>query len=153
MVPDMQISLWRSYLNGERANSGPGSKVSPTRTGLLLPFAGKMTNHADVLRHREFTKAVHAEGGKIALQIIHAGRYGYTPIKVAAGSEPSPIHPFKHMKMTDQMIKHVIRTFGEAAKLARRAGYDAVELMGGEGYLINQFLCPRCASRPRAISR
>ncbi|GAA3958740.1 NADPH-dependent 2,4-dienoyl-CoA reductase [Gordonia caeni] len=135
----------------ERARGGVGLIItggfSPTRTGLLLPFAGKMTNHADVLRHREFTKAVHAEDGKIALQIIHAGRYGYTPLKVAAGSEPSPIHPFKHMKMNDQMIRHVIRTFGEAAKLARRAGYDAIELMGGEGYLINQFLCPRTNDR------
>ncbi|WP_132993733.1 NADPH-dependent 2,4-dienoyl-CoA reductase [Gordonia zhaorongruii] len=135
----------------ERARGGVGLIItggfSSTRTGLLLPFAGKMTNHGDVLRHREFTKAVHAENGKIALQIIHAGRYGYTPFKVAAGSEPSPIHPFKHIKMTEQIIWHVIRSFGQAAKLARRAGYDAVELMGGEGYLINQFLCPHTNDR------
>ncbi|GAC57596.1 2,4-dienoyl-CoA reductase [Gordonia hirsuta DSM 44140 = NBRC 16056] len=135
----------------ERARGGVGLIITggfgTSRTGLLLPFAGKMTNQADVVRHREFTKAVHAEGGKIALQLIHAGRYGYTPLKVAPGSEPSPIHPFKHMRMTDRMIRHVIRSFGQAAKLARRAGYDAIELMGGEGYLINQFLCPHTNDR------
>ncbi len=135
----------------ERARGGVGLIItggfSPSRTGLLAPFAGKLTNHADVLRHREFTKAVHAEGGKIAVQLIHAGRYGYTPFKVAAGSEPSPIHPFKHITMTEQMIWHVIRSFGESARLARRAGYDAIELMGGEGYLINQFLCPHTNDR------
>ncbi|MGB3301626.1 MAG: NADPH-dependent 2,4-dienoyl-CoA reductase [Gordonia sp. (in: high G+C Gram-positive bacteria)] len=135
----------------ERARGGVGLIItggfSPSRTGLLSPFAGKMTNNADMIRHREFTKAVHAEGGKIALQIIHAGRYGYTPFKVAAGSEPSPIHPFKHIKMTEQMIWHVIRSFGSAAKLAHRAGYDAIEIMGGEGYLINQFLCPHTNDR------
>ncbi|GAA4660857.1 NADPH-dependent 2,4-dienoyl-CoA reductase [Gordonia humi] len=135
----------------ERARGGVGLIItggfSPSRTGLLLPFAGKMTNQADVLRHREFTKAVHGEGGKIALQIIHAGRYGYTPFKVAAGSAPSPIHPFKHVQMTEAIIRHVIRSFGQSAKLARRAGYDAIEIMGGEGYLINQFLCPHTNDR------
>jgi len=135
----------------ERARGGVGLIITGgfgvSRGGLLLPFAGKMTNHADVLRHRPITKAVHDEGGKICLQLIHAGRYGYTPVKVAAGSEPSPIHPFKHLQMTEQIIWHTIRAFGEAAKLARRAGYDAIELMGGEGYLINQFLCTHTNDR------
>lgn len=135
----------------ERARGGVGLIITGgfgvSRTGLLLPFAGKITNHADVLRHRQFTKAVHAEGGKIAAQLIHAGRYGYTPLKVAPGSEPSPIHPFKNLPMPEQVIWHVIRSFGRAAKLARQAGYDAVEIMGGEGYLINQFLCPHTNDR------
>ncbi len=135
----------------ERARGGVGLIITggfaTTRTGLLLPFAGKITNTLDVTRHRELTKAVHAEGGRIAIQLIHAGRYGYTPFKVAAGSEPSPIHPFKHLKMTDSIIRHVIRSFGQSAKLARKAGYDAIELMGGEGYLINQFLCPHTNDR------
>ncbi|MGC5245389.1 FAD-dependent oxidoreductase [Gordonia sp. DT219] len=135
----------------ERAKGGVGLIITggfaTSRTGLLLPFAGKMTNYADVARHRRLTGAVHREGGKIAMQVIHAGRYGYTPFKVAAGSEPSPIHPFRHLKMTEPIIKHVIRTFGRSAKLARRAGYDAVEIMGGEGYLINQFLCPHTNDR------
>ncbi|NMN99605.1 NADPH-dependent 2,4-dienoyl-CoA reductase [Gordonia sp. TBRC 11910] len=135
----------------ERARGGVGLIITggfaPSRTGLLLPFAGKLTNTVDVVRHSQLTKAVHKENGKIAIQLIHAGRYGYTPLKVAAGSEPSPIHPFKHFKMNEQMIWHVIRSFGQGATLARRAGYDAVELMGGEGYLINQFLCPHTNDR------
>ncbi|GAA1480348.1 NADPH-dependent 2,4-dienoyl-CoA reductase [Gordonia sinesedis] len=135
----------------ERARGGVGLIITggfaPTRTGLLLPFAGKMTNRIDVARHRRITKAVHAADGKIALQLIHAGRYGYTPFKVGAGSEPSPIHPFKHLKMTEPIIRHVIRSFGRAARLARRAGYDGIEIMGGEGYLINQFLCPHTNDR------
>ncbi|MGC4964108.1 FAD-dependent oxidoreductase [Gordonia sp. DT218] len=135
----------------ERARGGVGLIItggfSSSRTGLLLPFAGKMTNVADVKRHQRITRAVHREDGKIAMQLIHAGRYGYTPLKVAAGSEPSPIHPFKHLKMTEQIIWHVIRSFGRSAKLARKAGYDAIEIMGGEGYLINQFLCPHTNDR------
>ncbi|GAC69080.1 NADPH-dependent 2,4-dienoyl-CoA reductase [Gordonia soli] len=135
----------------ERAKGGVALIITggfaPSRTGLLLPFAGKMTNIVDVQRHRRITKAVHDADGKIAMQLIHAGRYGYTPFKVAAGSEPSPIHPFKHLKMTEAIIWHVIRSFGRSAKLARSAGYDAIEIMGGEGYLINQFLCPHTNDR------
>lgn len=135
----------------ERAKGGVGLIItggfSPTRTGLLLPFAGKITNQLDVLRHRRLTNAVHEADGKIALQLIHAGRYGYTPFKVGVGWAPSPIHPFKHLKMPTFLIRHVIRSFGRGAKLARRAGYDAVEIMGGEGYLINQFLSPSTNDR------
>lgn len=135
----------------ERARGGVGLIITggfaPSRTGLLLPFAGKMTNLVDVKRHQRITNAVHEADGKIALQLIHAGRYGYTPLKVAAGSEPSPIHPFKHLKMTEPIIWHVIKSFGRSAKLAREAGYDAIEIMGGEGYLINQFLCPHTNDR------
>ncbi|WP_290706724.1 2,4-dienoyl-CoA reductase FMN-binding domain-containing protein, partial [Gordonia sp. UBA5067] len=135
----------------ERARGGAGLIITggfaTTRTGQLLPFAGKITNGVDVRRHRRLTQAVHEAGGAIAIQLIHAGRYGYTPLKVAAGSEPSPIHPFKHLKMTEPIIWHVIKSFGQSAKLAHRAGYDAVELMGGEGYLINQFLCPHTNDR------
>ena len=135
----------------ERARGGVALIITggfaPTRTGLLLPFAGKITNVVDVKRHQRLTSAVHQAGGKIAIQLIHAGRYGYTPLKVAPGTEPSPIHPFKHLTMTEPVIKHVITSFGRGAKLARQAGYDAVEIMGGEGYLINQFLCPHTNDR------
>lgn len=135
----------------ERARGGAGLIITggfgTTRTGLLMAFGGKMTNALDMKRHQRVTKAVHAEGGKIAMQLIHAGRYGYTPFKVAPGTEPSPIHPFKHLKMTEPIIWHVIKSFGQSAKLARQAGYDAIEIMGGEGYLINQFLCPHTNDR------
>ncbi|MCR5980504.1 NAD(P)-binding protein [Gordonia jinghuaiqii] len=135
----------------ERAKGGAGLIITggfgTSRTGLLAFAGGKMTNTLDMTRHKRVTKAVHDEGGKIAMQLIHAGRYGYTPFKVAPGKEPSPIHPFKHLRMTEPIIRHVIRTFGQSAKLARKAGYDAIEIMGGEGYLINQFLCPHTNDR------
>lgn len=135
----------------ERAKGGAGLIITggfgTSRTGLLAFAGGKMTNVLDWKRHQRVTKAVHDEGGKIAMQLIHAGRYGYTPFKVAPGKEPSPIHPFKHLRMTEPIIWHVIRSFGQSAKLARKAGYDAIEIMGGEGYLINQFLCPHTNDR------
>ena len=134
-----------------RAKGGAGLIITggfaTSRTGVLSIAGGKMTNLLEVKRHQRVTQAVHDEGGKIAMQLIHAGRYGYNPFKVAAGSEPSPIHPFKHLKMNEPIIRHVIRSFGRSAKLARQAGYDAVEIMGGEGYLINQFLCPHTNDR------
>nr|WP_212763219.1 NADPH-dependent 2,4-dienoyl-CoA reductase [Gordonia araii] len=135
----------------ERARGGAGLIITggfaTSRAGQLVILGGKMTNTLEVVRHRTITRAVHEAGGLIAMQLIHAGRYGYNPFKVAAGSEPSPIHPFKHLKMTDRIIWHTIKTFGQSAKLAERAGYDAIELMGGEGYLINQFLCPHTNDR------
>ena len=135
----------------ERARGGIGliitGGVAPSRAGQLVALGSTMTNHAHVLHHRMITKQVHKAGGLIAMQILHAGRYGYTPFKVAPGTEPSPIHPFKHLQMTESIIRHTIRCYGQTAKLARRAGYDAIEIMGGEGYLINQFLCPHTNNR------
>lgn len=135
----------------ERARGGVGliitGGIAPIRSGDLLPLGGRMATPLSVLHHRRITTKVHEAGGRIAMQILHAGRYGVTPFKAAPGSEPSPIHPFKHMRMTESMIRRAIRAYGRAARLARRAGYDAVEIMGGEGYLINQFLCPHTNDR------
>jgi len=121
--------------------------VSPSLLGQLYPLSSSMLTEFDVRHHRKVTEMVHDAGGRIAMQILHAGRYGVTPLKAAPGSAPSPIHPFKHIRMTDVMIRRTIRAFGAAAKRAHRAGYDAVEIMGGEGYLINQFLCPHTNDR------
>lgn len=135
----------------ERARGGVGliitGGIAPLRSGDLMPLGARMSTPLAVLHHRKVTDAVHEAGGLIAMQILHAGRYGVTPFKAAPGSEPSPIHPFKHMRMTEGMIRRAIRSFGRAARLARDAGYDAVEIMGGEGYLINQFLCPHTNDR------
>ena len=135
----------------ERAKGGVGliitGGITPTRSGDLLPFGGRMATPLAALHHRRITDAVHKAGGRIAMQILHAGRYGVTPFKAAPGTEPSPIHPFKHIRMTESMIRRTIRSYGRAARLARQAGYDAVEIMGGEGYLINQFLCPHTNDR------
>ncbi len=135
----------------ERARGGAGLIVtggySPNVRGWLLPFASMMTRgkHAD--RHREVTDAVHAEGGAIALQILHAGRYGYTPLNVSASATKSPITPFKAGALSKRGVESTIGDYVDAAKLARRAGYDGIEIMGSEGYLINQFLAPHTNRR------
>ena len=135
----------------ERAKGGAAliitGGIAPTRAGLLSPFAGKLTNKLDVIRHRRLTSAVHKEGGKIAMQVLYAGRYGYTPFKFSVSWEKSPVHPFQPIKMNDALIKHAIWSYGRCAKLAREAGYDGIEIMGGEGYLLNTFLCKRTNDR------
>ncbi|MFP3247934.1 MAG: NADPH-dependent 2,4-dienoyl-CoA reductase, partial [Paraburkholderia sp.] len=100
--------------------------------------------------HRLVTDAVHAEGGKIALQILHAGRYGYQPFVVSASALKSPISKFKPRALTLAGIAKTVRDYARCARLAQRAGYDGVEIMGSEGYLLNQFLCPRTNQRSDA---
>lgn len=135
----------------ERARGGVGlivtGGIAPSATGKLQPLAGTLTSRGDVAAHRRVTDAVHAAGGLIAVQLLHSGRYGVTPLKTAPGTEPSPIHPFRHIRLNAPLIRHEIAAFGRAAARAVAAGYDAVEIMGGEGYLINQFLCPRTNDR------
>jgi 2,4-dienoyl-CoA reductase (NADPH2) len=135
----------------ERARGGVGLIVTggyaPNRQGWLLPFGGKLTNRAEAYRHRLITGAVHAEGGKIALQILHAGRYSYMPTSVSASAIKAPINPFRPRALSDKGIESTIDDYARCAALARLAGYDGVEIMGGEGYFINQFLAPRTNKR------
>jgi 2,4-dienoyl-CoA reductase (NADPH2) len=135
----------------ERARGGVGlivtGGISPNRRGWLLPFGGTMNFLGDVPNHRRVTRAVHEEGGKILMQILHAGRYGYQPFVVSASSIKSPISRFKPRALTEDGIESTIRAYARAAKLARLAGYDGVEVMGSEGYLLNQFLCARTNRR------
>ncbi|MFC9765799.1 FAD-dependent oxidoreductase [Rhodococcus jostii] len=135
----------------ERARGGVALIVTggyaPNRTGWLLPFGAKLTNRVEARRHRAITKAVHDEGGKIALQILHAGRYSYQPFSVSASSIKAPINPFRPRKLTGRGVRWQIRNFVRCARLAQQANYDGVEIMGGEGYFINQFLCERTNKR------
>ncbi|GGM51108.1 NADPH-dependent 2,4-dienoyl-CoA reductase [Longimycelium tulufanense] len=135
----------------ERARGGVALIVtggfSPNRTGWLYPFASKMSTQAEARRHRPITSAVHAEGGKIALQLLHAGRYSYHPLSVSASAIKAPINPFRPRALSDRGVRSQIRDFANAAALAREAGYDGVEIMGSEGYFINQFLAPRTNKR------
>ena len=135
----------------ERARGGVGlivtGGISPNRQGWLLPAGGTLNTKLDVLNHRRVTSAVHAEGGKIAMQILHAGRYGYHPFQVSASAVKSPINPFKPRAMSEKLILSTIEDYARCAKLAREAGYDGVEIMGSEGYLLNQFLCKRVNRR------
>ncbi|MFN5235536.1 MAG: NADPH-dependent 2,4-dienoyl-CoA reductase, partial [Bacteroidota bacterium] len=135
----------------ERARGGAGlmvtGGVSPNRQGWLAPFGAKLSGHTEVSRHRNVTSAVHAEDGKICLQILHAGRYSMHPFLVAPSAVRSQISPFKPWEMSERLIRSTIEDFANTAALAREAGYDGVEIMGSEGYLINQFIAPRSNRR------
>ncbi|MDN3919247.1 NADPH-dependent 2,4-dienoyl-CoA reductase [Roseateles violae] len=128
----------------ERARGEVGLIVTggfaPNIEGWAKPFAGTLASSGAARRHHLITKAVHDEGGKIALQILHTGRYGYQPFCVAPSRIQSPISPFTPRELSERGIERQIRAFVRCAKLAREAGYDGVEVMGSEGYFINQFL-------------
>ncbi|OTG65390.1 NADPH-dependent 2,4-dienoyl-CoA reductase [Acinetobacter silvestris] len=129
---------------GERAKGGVGliitGGISPNRQGWLLPAGGTMNTLGDVAPHRLVTHAVHKHGAKILMQILHAGRYGYQPFVVSASPIKSPISPFKPRQMSEKQILDTIADFAKTASIAKKAGYDGVEVMGSEGYLLNQFL-------------
>ncbi|MDE1958290.1 MAG: FAD-dependent oxidoreductase [Xanthomonadaceae bacterium] len=135
----------------ERARGGVGLMVTggiaPSIAGWLKPFSGRLSMPWHVARHRKLTRAVHAEGGRICMQILHAGRYGYHPLSVAPSRMQSPITPFKPRALTGRGVERTIEAFARSAALAREAGYDGVEIMGSEGYLINQFLAVRSNRR------
>jgi 2,4-dienoyl-CoA reductase (NADPH2) len=128
----------------ERARGEVGLIVTggyaPNIEGWAKPFAGTLATSGAARRHQVITRAVHAEGGKIALQILHTGRYGYQPFCVAPSRIQSPISPFTPRELSERGIQRQINAFVRCAKLAREAGYDGVEVMGSEGYFLNQFL-------------
>ena len=128
----------------ERARGGVGLIVTggfaPNIEGWAKPFAGTLATSGAARRHKQVTDAVHAEGGRIALQILHTGRYGYQPLCVAPSRIQSPISPFTPRELSARGIERQIHAFVRCARLARDAGYDGVEVMGSEGYFINQFL-------------
>ena len=125
-----------------------GSKRLPGKN--VKPLAGKLTNRWEAYKHRVVTDAVHDAGGRIALQILHAGRYGYHPFAVAPSKAKSPITPFTPRALTASGVERTIRDFVRCAVLAKQAGYDGVEVMGSEGYLINEFLATRTNMRTDA---
>ncbi len=135
----------------ERARGGVGLMVTggiaPNIEGWLKPFDGRLSMPWHVARHRKITTATHAEGGKICMQILHGGRYSYHPLSVGASTIKSPITPFKPRALSRRGIERTINDFAGCAKLAQDAGYDGVEIMGSEGYLINQFVAARTNTR------
>jgi len=134
-----------------RARGGASLMVtggfSPNIAGWLKPFSSRLSSRWQVGAHRRITESVHAAGGRICLQILHAGRYGFHPLSVAPSAIKSPIAPFTPRALSDRGIERTIRAFARCAKLAQDAGYDGVEIMGSEGYLINQFLAERSNQR------
>ena len=135
----------------ERAKGGVGlivtGGISPNIQGWTGPFAARMSKKKHAIHHQKITEAVHKEGGKICMQILHAGRYGYHPLNVAPSKIKSPITPFTPFKLKESGIHRTIKDFVKSAKLSQLAGYDGIEIMGSEGYLINQFITKRTNKR------
>ncbi|RSR49825.1 NADPH-dependent 2,4-dienoyl-CoA reductase, partial [Acinetobacter baumannii] len=121
--------------------------IAPNQAGLTFAHASKLDSTEEAEKHKVITEAVHAAGGKIALQILHTGRYSYQPEIVAPSAIQAPINPIKPKAMTSAEVQQTIDDFANCAKLAQYAGYDGVEIMGSEGYLINEFIAARTNHR------
>jgi len=134
-----------------RAKGGVGlivtGGVSPNMRGRIAPFGSEISKFWHVKKHKQVTAAVHKYPTKICLQLLHTGRYAYHPFSVAPSKIKSPITPFTPKEMSTRQIKGTIKDYANAANLAAEAGYDGVEIMGSEGYLINQFCCLRTNHR------
>lgn len=128
----------------ERAKGGVGLIVtggySPNLRGKLTPISSSFNSYYDVLKHKAYTDVVHKHGGKICLQLLHAGRYAYHPFNTAPSAIKAPINPYTPKAMSVSSIKGTVKDFAKSAKMAEKAGYDGVEIMGSEGYLINEFM-------------
>ncbi len=135
----------------ERAEGGVGLIVTggfaPNVVGWLKPFGGKLSWPWEVRPHRQLTAAAHQHGAKICLQLLHAGRYAYHPLSVAPSKLKAPINPFTPRALSARGVERHIGDYAHSARLAREAGYDGVEVMGSEGYLINEFIAPRTNAR------
>ena len=135
----------------ERARGGVGlivtGGIGPNEEGGVFMGSAKMTTAEEAQQHREITEAVHAEGGKICMQILHAGRYAYNQNLVAPSAIQAPINPFTPHELTSDEVEGQIDDYVRCATLAREAGYDGVEIMGSEGYFINQFIVSRTNKR------
>lgn len=134
-----------------RARGGVGLMVTggiaPNEAGRPWGGGAKLTTEAEAEQHREVTDAVHAAGGRIAMQILHFGRYAYHEDLVAPSPVQAPISPFPPHELTDAEVEQTVEDFAHAAELAKAAGYDGVEIMGSEGYLINEFIVARTNQR------
>ncbi|WP_017604065.1 NADPH-dependent 2,4-dienoyl-CoA reductase [Nocardiopsis alkaliphila] len=135
----------------ERARGGVGlivtGGIAPNPEGATFSGSAKLTTDEEVAEHRLITEAVHREGGRIAMQILHTGRYAFSEESVSASAIQAPISPFVPHALTEEEIERTIEDFARCAELAQRAGYDGVEVMGSEGYLINQFIAPATNKR------
>ncbi len=148
-LPDGPQRLAAFY--AERAAGGVGlivtGGIAPNKKGVVYQGASVLNDATQVPHHQIVTDAVHRAGGKIALQILHAGRYSYQKQPVAPSVLQAPINPFAPQELSHDEVLQTIADFAHCALLARQAGYDGVEVMGSEGYLINQFLTARTNQR------
>ncbi len=136
---------------GERAKGQVGlivtGGIAPNKAGLAIPMGHPLDNETEAEKHRIITKAVHDEGGKICMQILHVGRYGYSEHNVSASDTKAPISPFPAKGLTAEEVEQTIDDYVQCAKMAQHAHYDGVEIMGSEGYLINQFIVKKVNRR------
>jgi 2,4-dienoyl-CoA reductase (NADPH2) len=136
---------------GERAKGGAGlivtGGIAPNKAGMVAPFSSTMSSKKSAEKHKIITEAVHKYEGKICMQILHTGRYAFHPFAVAPSPLKAPISPFKPWEMSKRRIEKTIDDFAKAASLAQYANYDGVEIMGSEGYLINQFIAAKTNKR------
>ncbi|HDU2645116.1 TPA: NADPH-dependent 2,4-dienoyl-CoA reductase [Yersinia enterocolitica] len=148
-LPDGPQRLAAFY--AERAAGGVGlivtGGIAPNKKGVVYQGASVLNDATQVPHHQIVTDAVHLAGGKIALQILHTGRYSYQKQPVAPSALQAPINPFAPQELSHDEVLQTIADFAHCAQLARQAGYDGVEVMGSEGYLINQFLTARTNQR------
>lgn len=135
----------------ERARGGVGlivtGGIAPNFRGRISPHGSQLSFSWQTKKHKKVTDAVHKAGAKICLQILHTGRYAYHPFNVSPSAIKAPINPFKPRQMSERQIKKTIKDFAHTCQLAKDSGYDGVEIMGSEGYLINQFICQRTNQR------
>ena len=135
----------------ERARGGVAfivtGGIGPNKEGAVHAHAAQMATAEDAKKHKIVTEAVHDEGGKICMQILHTGRYAYNPKPVAPSAIQAPINPFPPKELSEEEIEQQIADFVRCAALAKEAGYDGVEIMGSEGYLLNQFIAARTNHR------
>jgi len=140
-----------AHYYAERARGGVGlivtGGVAPNRSGWIAPFSIRLARESQVRKHRLITDAVHEEDGKICLQILHSGRYGYHPFCVAPSPIKAPINRFRPRGLSKRTINTTIADFARCGVLAQKSGYDGVEVMGSEGYLINQFIARKTNRR------
>ena len=148
-TPDGFVRLAEFYR--ERAAHGVGliitGGIAPNKEGCVARGGAMLSDTSQIEEHKKVTNAVHDEGGKICMQILHTGRYGYHPEIVAPSAVQAPINVFKPREMTESDIEKTMVDFARCAQLAMQANYDGVEIMGSEGYLINQFIAQRTNKR------
>ena len=152
MLEDVENGFERmAAFYGERARGQVGlivtGGISPNKQGLALPIGHPLDNEELAKQHRVVTDAVHKEGGKICMQILHVGRYGYTPKNVSSSDTKAPISPFPARALTGEEVLQTIEDYAHCAAMAKVGGYDGVEIMGSEGYLINQFIAEKTNHR------
>lgn len=143
---DRMAQFYRERARGQVGLIVTGG-IAPNKEGLALPVGHPLDNETEAEKHKVVTQAVHEEGGKICMQILHVGRYGYSELNVSASDTKAPITPFPAKGLSEEGIERTISDYVKCAALAQSAGYDGVEIMGSEGYLINQFIVKKTNRR------